>query len=256
MISTLQPHIRLGVENGASYALLPGDPQRVDKVKKWLTDVEDLAFNREYKTISGFYKNVKILVTSTGIGGPSLAIALEELKNIGVNTMIRIGSCGALNAGIKLGELIIPSGAVRDEGTSEAYIEKHYPAIPDTDLLNCLLNSAKKFNFPFVNGIIRSHDSFYTDREEEKKEYWSKRGIIASDMETSVLFVVGKIKALNVASILNVVVEAGGDTSDGINNYVDGQKESELGEDREIKTALEAIFEFNNQIIKEKEKSR
>lgn len=254
MTSTIQPHIRIGDEHGVRYALLPGDPQRVEKAKQWLQDPEEIAFNREFKTIIGYYKNVKVLVTSTGIGGPSLAIAIEELKNIGVDTMIRIGSCGAVQHDIKLGNLIIPSGAVRNEGTSSAYIGEYYPAVPDTELLVSLLKTVRKLDFPYLNGTVRSHDSFYTDEEEEKNSYWAKKGILASDMETSVLFVIGGLKGLNVASILNVVVEADGDTQDSINHYVEGQEESWKGEDREIITALEAIIDFNNKREREKGK--
>lgn len=243
---TIQPHIRVGSGHGAEYALLPGDPERVEKVKQWLDDPKDLAFNREYKTVTGYYKGVKLFITSTGIGSPSMAIAIEELKNIGVNTMIRIGSCGAIQRDIKIGDLVIPSGAVRSEGTSSAYVEPSYPAIPHTELLISLLTAANKLKVNYHSGVIRTHDSFYTDNEEEKERYWSAKGVLASDMETSALFVIGGLKRLNVASTLNVVVEANGDTQEGISQYADGDQESLKGEEKEIVTALEAIIDFNN----------
>ena len=116
---SVQPHIQCSSLDAAPYALLPGDPMRVEKVKSYLKNVKEIAFNREYKSIVGSYKGVQVMVVSTGIGGPSTAVAVEELSRIGVHTMIRIGSCGALDSKIQLGDLIIIDGAVRDEGTSK-----------------------------------------------------------------------------------------------------------------------------------------
>lgn len=241
MIDNLQPHIRCSREDAAEYAILPGDPQRVDRIRSFLKDTKDIAYNREFKTISGFYKGIKVLVTSTGIGGPSLGIAVEELKNIGVNTMIRVGSCGALQKNIKLGDLIIASGAVRNEGTSDTYIEKGYPAVPDADVFMSLVHSAENKGFPCHYGRIRSHDSFYTDEEDSIDSYWSKRGILAADMESAPLFVIGGLRTIRTASVLNVVVEYESNLETGINNYVDGKDSAALGEENEILTALEAI---------------
>ena len=130
----LQPHIQLDSLD-ARAALLPGDPARLDRIAKELTDVRELAYNREFRTIEGTFQGMKVIACSTGIGGSSASIAIEELHNLGVNAMIRIGSCGALQKGIGLGDLVIASGAVRDEGTSKAYADIRYPAVPDTELL-------------------------------------------------------------------------------------------------------------------------
>lgn len=245
MSSLIQPHIRCGVKDGAEYAILPGDPGRVDRVKKHLDKAEDIAYNREFRTAAGYYKGVRVLVTSTGIGGPSMVIALEELKNIGVNTLIRIGSCGALQKGIKPGELIIAAGAVRNDGASDAYIERGYPAIADADVTASLIESAEELKYKYYHGLIRSHDSFYTDREAAIDRYWSEMGLLGSDMETSALFVVGRLRKLRAASILNVVVEMEGDLGNGINDYVEGEDFSAAGEEREIITALEAIVKLD-----------
>lgn len=241
-----QPHIRCGVQDAARYAILPGDPRRVDRVKRFLENPRDIAYNREFKTAAGYYKGVKVMVTSTGIGGPSAAIALEELRNIGVEILIRIGSCGALQRGIRLGELIIPSGAVRNDGTADAYIERGYPALADMDVAASIVRSAEELKYKYYNGLIRSHDSFYTDKEEEIDGYWSKMGLLGADMESSALFVVGRLRKLKVASILNVVVEMDGDLGNGINDYVEGDNSSVEGEEREIITALEAIVKLEN----------
>ena len=119
----MQPHIRCKREDAAKYAVLPGDPQRVERAKKYLENVREIVFNREYRSITGYYKGTKILVMSTGMGGVSVGIAVEELKNIGVETMIRIGSCGALQKDIHLGELIIATG--NQQSLRGEYISRH-----------------------------------------------------------------------------------------------------------------------------------
>ena len=246
METNLQPHIRIGIGHEVQYALLPGDPGRVKEVAKFLENPVELPYNREYKTIKGFYKGVPVFVTSTGIGGVSAGIAIEELKNIGVKAMIRIGSCGALQPHIRLGDLVIPSGAVRNDGASYAYINKAYPAIPDTELLFHVITAAKKNGAKNYTGIVRCHDSFYTDKEQDIDKYWSEKGILASDMETAALFVIGGLRGIKTASILNVVVEIEGDLEGGINDYVDAKNNSKRGEELEILTALEAFVSYDS----------
>ena len=107
----LQAHIRLSKEDGAKYAILPGDPGRIDHIKTFLTDSKELAYNREMRSVSGYYKGVKVLAVSTGMGGASTGIAVEELHNIGVKYMIRIGSCGGLDSRMRFGDLLIVNGA-------------------------------------------------------------------------------------------------------------------------------------------------
>ncbi|MDD2979610.1 MAG: nucleoside phosphorylase [Hespellia sp.] len=241
MSNHLQPHIRCSEEDMANYAILPGDPQRVERIKEFLTDAREIAFNREHKSVVGYYKGVRIMAVSTGMGGASTGIAVEELHNIGVKAMIRIGSCGALQTGIRLGDLIIVNGAVRDEGASKAYVDDIYPAVPNTDLLNKVIDAAKEQKFPYHVGIGRSHDSFYTDREDDIDAYWAKRGVLGADMETAALFVIGGLRGVKTASILNTVVEYEGNLEDEINHYVDGANAVSDGEKKEILTALEAF---------------
>lgn len=246
MSNNLQPHIKLGMENSALFAILPGDPERVLRVKKFLDNPVDLAYNREFRSCMGYYKGAKVLVVSTGIGGASTGIAVEELKNIGVKTLIRIGSCGALQKGMKLGNLVVGSGAVRDDGTSSTYIDEIYPAVPDTELLINILEACKDLNVKSYCGIIRSHDSFYTDEEEEIDNYWAERKVLGADMESAALFTIGALRGLKTASILNVVVESDGSLDEGINNYTDGESATATGEKNEILVALEAISRINN----------
>lgn len=241
-----QPHIALDESLQAPCALMPGDPRRVDVIAQYLDDVRELAFNREYRSIIGTYKGMKVIGISTGMGGPSVAIGVEELKNIGVHTMMRVGSAGALQAGIDLGDLILCEGAVRDEGTSKAYVDAIYPAIADFRLLNHCLDAAKDFTYKSHSGIILSHESFYYDDDAKDSLKWSKKGVLASDFETAALYTVARLRGVHAASILNNVVLWGENTSDSIGSYQEGAKKTALGEKAEILTALEAMYRFEN----------
>jgi uridine phosphorylase len=242
-----QPHIRCGREDAAPFAILPGDPERVDRVKAYLDNPLDIAFNREYKSCRGYYKGVAVMVVSTGIGGVSAGIAVEELHNIGVTTLVRIGSCGALQTEMRLGDLAIACGAVRDDGASRSYIRETYPAVPDSTLLMALIDSARRQGFAHHVGIVHSHDSFYTDHEEASRAMWSSHGVLAADMETSALMVIARLRGMRAASILNVVVEQSGNIESGINDYVGGESRTAVGERNEILTALEAIVALSQQ---------
>lgn len=237
----LQPHLKIDETHNAKYALLPGDPARIDRIIPFLSNVEELAYNREYRTVSGIYNGVKILAVSTGIGGCSAGIAVEELVKTGIKAMIRIGSCGAMQTGIGLGDLILAAGAVRDDGASQAYVDLRFPAIADTELLNACVTAAKTNGFKHHVGIIHSHESFYIDDNEEQKQFWAKRGVLGADMETSALFTIGRLRGVKTASILNNVVICGTDTANGIGDYADGEQATAQGEKNEILTALDAF---------------
>ncbi len=238
----LQPHIQLDETVNAQCALLPGDPARLDRISQFLEDVQELAYNREFRSLRGVYKGMPVLAVSTGIGGASTGIAVEELRNVGVNTMIRIGSCGSLQKFVKVGDLVIVSGAVRDDGASKTYIDAIYPAVPDTELLFACVESAKEYGFSYHTGLARSHDSFYTDREEAIDSYWSAQGVLGADMETAALFTIGRLRGIRTASILNNVVAFEQDTADSIGAYVGGESLAMQGEEHEIRTALEALY--------------
>ncbi|MFI3202241.1 MAG: nucleoside phosphorylase [Eubacteriales bacterium] len=238
---SVQPHIQFGREELAEYAILPGDPKRVDRIKEFLTDAKEIIFHREMNSISGYYKGIKVLVVSTGMGGASTGIVVEELHNIGVTYMIRVGSSGALQSDMVLGELVIVNGAVRDEGTSRAYVREMYPAIPDTGCLCSMIESVKGLGVKYRIGIARSHDSFYTDNEEEIDEYWSRKGVIAADMETAALFTIGGLRGVKTASVLNTVALYQGKVGEEINSYVNQEEKCIEGERNEILLALETI---------------
>jgi uridine phosphorylase len=239
-----QPHIQLDESIRAKTAVLPGDPARLDRIALQLADVRELAYNREFRSLEGLYKGMPVLALSTGIGGSSAAIALEELHNLGIEAVIRIGSCGALQKDIQLGDLIFACGAIRDDGTSKAYVDVTYPAVPDPDLLFYCRQYAQEQGWPAHTGIVHSHESFYIDQNDAIEEGWSRLGVLGSDMETAALLVAGRIRHVAAASILNNVVLYGQDTADSIGSYADGAARTAEGERREIAAALEALYRF------------
>ena len=237
-----QAHICLDETLGIRYAILPGDPARVDRIAACLENPQELVYNREYRSLRGKYKGVDILAMSTGMGGCSMGIAVEELHNIGVQAAIRIGSCGALQKGIGLGELILVSGAVRDDGASKAYVPGIYPAVADFTLYGCCVEGAKTVGAVTHEGICHSHESFYHEENAQQSAYWSSKGVLGADMETAALFTIARLRGVKAASILNNVVIYGEDTADAIGGYVGGESATARGERMEILTALEACY--------------
>lgn len=236
-----QPHICLDGSLGVRCAVLPGDPARVSRVAEHLQNVQELAYNREFRSVMGTYRGVPVLVVSTGIGGSSAGICVEELHNIGVEAAIRIGSCGALQTGIRLGDLILGCGAIRDDGASKAYVHTEYPAVADYTLLGACKQAAQRLGFRHHVGIIHSHESFYHEENDAESAYWSHKGALGADMESAALFTIGRLRGMKTASILNNVVVYGEDTADAISGYVDGESLTADGETHEILTALEAF---------------
>jgi len=141
--------------------LLPGNPERLDKITPFWDDHEEMAYHREYRTATGRYEGTPISVTSTGIGSPSAAIAVEELARVGADTFIRVGSCGALQADMDPGDLVITRGAVRQEGTSDEYVREDYPAVADHEVVAALVAAAERLGHDYHVGLTMSSDSFY-----------------------------------------------------------------------------------------------
>jgi len=233
--------VRLGPGQIPPYVLLPGDPGRIDRIARRLEGPREVARNREYRTVVGQFGGVAVAATSTGIGGPSTAIAVEELIRCGAHTFIRVGSAGALQPGIKVGDLVVPYGVVREDGTSETYVDTRYPAVADPAVLSAITAAAANLGLPIHTGVTRSHDSFYTDDQEEITGHWHRKGVLASDMETATLFVVGMLRGARCGAILNVVVPHEGNLEEGIDSLVTAEEAASRGEEDEIRLALAAL---------------
>lgn len=214
-----QPHINCEKQDIQSRAIVCGDPARVARIANLGTNPRHISTNREFTVYETTFNRQLITVCSTGIGGVSALIALEELVRCGCKKIIRVGSAGALQNAIRLGELIIVEGAVRHDGASASYVETSYPAIADIALTIQINNILTKQGAKFYSGLVRSHDSFYTEAEDEICAYWSKRGILGADMETGALLTLGRLRGVQVAAILCNVVEYQADLEESIGEY-------------------------------------
>ena len=240
-MSTKMPHIQLSEEVSARYAIIPGDPKRAERIARFFSNADDYGMNREYRSIAGTYKGTRILSMSTGMGGPSAAIAVEELRMIGVEWIIRIGSSGSLKPEIGIGDLVIVTGAIRDDGTSRGYIDPGYPAVADLTLVTTLLKKAEELGYRNFPGICRSHDTMYGDRNPELYEKWSKTPALASDMETATVLTVASLRGVKAASVLNTVSAFRSDVPSSVGRYADAEALAVRGEENEIILALEAL---------------
>ncbi|EJV2650538.1 nucleoside phosphorylase [Vibrio vulnificus] len=236
-----QPHLCVDETQVAERVIVCGEPDRANRIAALLESAELIAENREYRLFNGEFQGKAITVCSTGIGAPSMIIAVEELKQCGAKYIIRVGSAGAMQPNIALGELIVAEGAVRDEGGSKAYIDAAYPAYASFSLLKGLDGYLQMQTVPYHMGVVRSHDSFYTDDEETLCQYWNKKGILGADMETSALFTVGRLRGLHVASVLNNVVRYQQDVKEGVSQYVNDDDAMMAGEKRASLAALTAL---------------
>ena len=195
-----QYHIQVANGEVGRYVILPGDPKRCKKIAQYFDDSVMIADNREFITYTGTLDGVKVSVTSTGIGGPSAAIAMEELVRCGADTFVRIGTCGGIQPEVKSGAIVVATGAVRMEGTSKEYAPIEYPAVADLMVVNALVSAAKEKGCEFYTGVVQSKDAFYGQHEPEmmpagyelinKWEAWKKLGCLASEMETAALYIV------------------------------------------------------------------
>jgi len=238
---SVQPHIAVSAEQVSERVIVCGEPDRVNRIVALLERPELLADNREYRVMNGQYQGQPITVCSTGIGAPSAIIALEELAQCGAKYMVRVGSAGALQANIGLGELIVAEAAVRDEGGSKAYVASEFPAVASHQLVAGISSYLKQRQYPSYAGIVRSHDSFYTDGEDQLCQYWNKNGVLGADMETSALLTVGRLRGLQVASVLNNVVLYQQDVQDGVNQYASADEVMMKGEMMAAEAALYAL---------------
>lgn len=236
-----QPHICVDASQISPLVIVCGEPDRVNRIAPLIENAKLVSENREYRLFTGYYKGKMVTICSTGIGAPSLIIALEELKQCGATHIVRVGSAGAMQENIQLGDLIVAEAAVRDEGASKAYIKASYPAYSSFVLLKALDTFLAKQSASYHLGLVRSHDSFYTDDETEICHYWNKKGVLGADMETSALFAVGRLRGLEVASILNNVVLYQQDVKEGVNQYVNDDQALMKGENLAAIAALEAL---------------
>ncbi len=210
----LMYHLNIRPGDVGRYVLLPGDPGRCEQIAAYLDDPKLVAYNREYKTYTGTLLGQKVSVTSTGIGGPSTAIAVEELVKCGADTFIRVGTCGGMNEHVVPGSLVIATGAIRAEGTSREYLPIEFPAVADHTVTCALEEAAKSLALPHHIGVVQCKDSFYGQHEPDAQPVaddlhrrwnaWIKGGCLSSEMESSTLFILGACRGVRTGTVLLV----------------------------------------------------
>ncbi len=210
-----QYHVGLGPGDVGRYVILPGDPKRCEKIAAHFDNAELIADSREYVTYTGTLDGEKVSVTSTGIGGPSASIAINELSKIGADTFLRVGTCGGMQKEVCGGDIVIASGAIRMEGTSREYAPIEYPAVPDHLVMNAMIKAAEAAGTRYHVGVVQCKDSFYGQHEPEvmpvsyelqnKWEAWLRMGCLASEMESAALFIAGSFLRVRVGSCFLVV---------------------------------------------------
>ena len=214
MAEELLYHLQMKKGDVGRYVLLPGDPGRCEQIASYLDDPHLVTYNREYKTYTGTLLGEKVSVTSTGIGGPSAAIAVEELVKIGADTFIRVGTCGGMNANVIPGSIVVANSAIRAEGTSREYLPIEFPAVADHQVTCALEAAAKSLNLPCKVGVVQCKDSFYGQHEPEAQPIsddllrrwsaWIRGGCLASEMESAALFVLGSCRSVRTGTVLLV----------------------------------------------------
>ncbi|MCL2627132.1 MAG: uridine phosphorylase [Oscillospiraceae bacterium] len=200
---------------GAKYVILPGDPGRVQAIAEFLDNPRFLCQNREYTTWIGEINTQPVLVMSTGMGGPSTAIAVEELSTLGIETYVRVGTCGGMADFVESGDVVIATGAIRQEGTTREYVPIEFPAIADLAVTNALVQAAGNIGAKYHTGVVQCKDSFYGQHSpdrmpvgydlKDKWQAWIKAGCLASEMESATLYIVAGVLGLRAGCVLSVV---------------------------------------------------
>ena len=239
-----QYHIQVARGEIGRYVILPGDPKRCALIARYFDDPVLVADSREYVTYTGSVDGVKVSVTSTGIGGPSAAIALEELTNCGADTFIRVGTCGGMQEEILSGDLVIASGAIRMDGASREYAPIEYPAVSDYGILTALDEAARNLHMRSHVGVVHCKDAFYGQHNPEllpqsgvllqKWDAYLKMGCLASEMESATLFIVGNYRKVRTGTVLLVMANQTR-AAKGLSNPIVHDTDSA------IRTAVEAV---------------
>ncbi|MGI8847605.1 MAG: nucleoside phosphorylase [Candidatus Dormibacteria bacterium] len=215
-----QYHVQLDEGEIGGYVLLPGDPGRCELIASRLDGGRHVRSNREYTTWTGSLDGVAVSVTSTGIGGPSTAIAAEELIRLGAHTLVRVGTCGAMDPDLRFGDLVIAQAAVRNEGTSPQYAPLAFPAVADLDVVAALRDAARDNGRAHRIGVVVSSDAFYPEVDppcspveselRARWDAWVRLRCLAAEMECSALFTIAALRGTRAGAILAVVNEAAG----------------------------------------------
>jgi uridine phosphorylase len=235
-----QPHLLVEEGDVHEIALIPGDPGRVDRIAVQCENAETVAQNREYKIVNAEYEGVPLTICSTGIGGPSAAIAVEELARVGVKTVIRVGTTGALQRGIEIGDMVVATGAAKEEGTSKRYESAVYPAVPDYEVLTALVDAAEARGEDVHVGPIVSDDAFYNETDEYVDD-WEAANLLAIEMEAATVFALARRKGLRAGAICTVDGNLVEGTQKGADSDEELPEKAKNNVERAIALTLDAV---------------
>jgi uridine phosphorylase len=238
-----QPHLLVEDGDLNDIALIPGDPGRVDRIARQCNESDVVAENREYKVVNAEYEGTPLTICSTGIGCPSAAIAVEELHNVGVETVIRVGTTGALQSGIEIGDMIVATGAAKNEGTSKRYEDVEYPAVPDYDVLTSLVDSAEANDEDVHVGPIASDDAFYAETE-EYVENWEAANLLSVEMEAAAVFSLTRRRGMRAGAICTVDGNLVEGTQKGETEDEELPEKAKNNVERAIRITLDAVVEL------------
>ena len=211
----IQYHIQCGPGDVGRYCILPGDPGRCERIAACFDRPAKVGSNREFTTYTGTLLGEMVSVCSTGIGGPSAVIAMEELHSLGADTFVRVGTCGGIALKVRAGDVVVATGAVRYEGTSREYAPIEFPAVADFGVQCALVEAAKALGKPWHAGVVQCKDSFYGQHSPErmpvaqellcKWEAWKRLGVLASEMESAALFTCAAALGVRCGSCFHVI---------------------------------------------------
>jgi uridine phosphorylase len=238
-----QPHLLVEAGDVHDIALIPGDPGRVDRIAGHCEESETVAQNREYKLVNATYEGVPLTICSTGIGCPSAAIAVEELANVGVETFVRVGTTGALQSDIDVGDMVVATGAAKNEGTSKRYEDEEYPAVPDYDVLSSLVDAAEANGEDVHVGPIASDDAYYNETDEYVAD-WETAGILSVEMEAATVFTLARRKGLQAGAICTVDGNLVEGTQKGADSDEELPEKAQNNVGRAIALTLDAVVDL------------
>lgn len=234
-----QPHLLVEAGEMPETVFLPGDPGRVDRIAGHCDETTVVAENREYKLVRGTYEGTPVGICSTGIGSPSTAIAVEELARVGVETLIRVGTTGALQAGIEIGDMVVATGAAKDEGTTKRYEAATVPAVATYEVLEALVAAADDDPGTVHVGPIATDDAYYAETD-EYVEAAEAAGLLAVEMEAATLFTLARRKGLTAGAICTVDGNLVEGTQKGETEDEELPQQAQDNVERAIRIALEA----------------
>lgn len=237
-------HIKCDEKEISRYVFTPGDQARAIKIAEHFDHYHLVTQNRGYTVYSGEYRGVPMTVCGTGMGGPVVAIGIEELAHMGADTFIRVGSCGVFQKWQKTGDVVIASGCVREGGTANAYLPLRFPAVPNFQVLRALVEASEALGIPAAVGVGTAGDAFYAPREEGGRDAMIKAGLVYVEMESDTLFVVSAYRGWRSGTVL------ASDGEPGVIKPEDKEADFRQGEQNAIKVAIEAMWQIAQKDLK------